>query len=190
MSHDRRPELDPRHPVHVTLRVVRGLPNLRAKRQYAVVRGALEAGAQRFGFTLVHFSVQGNHLHLLCEAEDKRALARGLKGLQVRIARRVNARLGRRGRFFADRYHAHVLSTPKEVRHALAYVLNNARKHMRQRGKAAPTRWVDPCSTAKRFFSDRADGVGINRGLRRARTWLLNVGWSLKGTVRVDTVPT
>lgn len=154
-----------------------------------MVKGALEAGADRFGFSLVHFSVQGNHLHLLCEAEDKRSLARGLKGLQVRIARRVNAFLGRRGRFFGDRYHAHVLATPREVRHALAYVLNNAKKHRRQRGRAVDKTWVDPCSTAPRFFEDRRRGVRAHRGVRAARTWLLGVGWALKGSVTPATVP-
>lgn len=155
-----------------------------------MVSAALSAGASRFGFSLVHFSVQGNHLHLLCEAEDKRALARGLKGLQVRIARRVNAWLGRSGRFFADRYHAHVLRTPREVRHALAYVLNNAKKHFAQRGRRMSAGWVDPCSTGARFYADRREGIAVNRGLRAARTWLLNVGWRLKGTVTPATLPT
>ena len=68
---------------------------------YRVVRGALDRGAARFGFRLIEFSVQSNHLHLLCEARDRRALARGLQGLLIRIARGLNRLLGRRGRVFA-----------------------------------------------------------------------------------------
>ena len=175
--------------MHVTLRVVTGLPSLRSDRLYAVVEAALRAGAERFGFSLVHHSVQGNHLHLIAEAEDARALSRGLQGLQVRIARRLNKALSRAGRVFSDRYHAHVLRTPREVRHALAYVLNNAKKHLRQAGRVVSRGWVDSCSTAGRFFADRASAVAVNRGLRAARTWLLNVGWALKGTITPATVP-
>jgi hypothetical protein len=45
--------------------------------------------------------------------------------LGARLARTVNRVLGRRGPVLADRYHQHVLRTPREARHALAYVLLN-----------------------------------------------------------------
>jgi REP element-mobilizing transposase RayT len=59
---------------------------LRAKRALAVLRRALAAGTDRFGFRLCHFSVQRDHLQLIAEAEDREALARGVKGVCVRIA--------------------------------------------------------------------------------------------------------
>ena len=82
-----------------------GLPSLRGGRLFSEVRFALAAGRGRFGLRLVHFSVQSNHLHLIVEAADARALARGMQGLLVRVARAVNRTLVRRGRLFADRYH-------------------------------------------------------------------------------------
>jgi hypothetical protein len=69
----------------------------------------------------------GNHIHLLVEAVDRRALARGMQGLGVRIARGLNAVMRRSGR--VDRYHAHILRTPTEARHARTYLLHNARRH-------------------------------------------------------------
>ena len=39
------------------------------------------AGAARFGFRLVHYAVMGNHVHLIVEAPDRRALWRGMQGL-------------------------------------------------------------------------------------------------------------
>jgi REP element-mobilizing transposase RayT len=80
-------------------------------------------------FRVVHFSVQADHLHLLVEAADKRTLSAGMRGLAVRIARRVNGLVFRRGRFWADRWHGHVLTSPRATRHSLAYVLGNFRKH-------------------------------------------------------------
>ena len=82
MSHARRPEVDGRHPVHVTLRLVRGLPSLRSGRLWPVVEAALAAGGARFGMVVVHYSVQSNHLHLLVEVTDKVALSRGMQGLR------------------------------------------------------------------------------------------------------------
>jgi len=129
VSHLRRPTLSRHHPVHVTLRIVAGVPSLRAGLRFYELRTALARGQQRFGFRLVHFSVQCNHIHLIAEAHDRRALSRGMQGLSVRLARAVNRTLQRRGRVFADRYHARALKTPRAAHFALRYVLLNARKH-------------------------------------------------------------
>lgn len=97
---------------------------------------------------VVHFSVQGNHLHLVCEAPSAKALATGMKGLSIRLARGLNRLMDGRGTVFADRYHAHILRTPAEVLHALAYVLGNFASHARRRGERVPEGWADPYSSA------------------------------------------
>jgi hypothetical protein len=99
---------------------------------------------------IVHFSIQTNHVHLIVEAKSTEALSRGMQGLLIRLAKRVNGYLGRTGKLFPDRYHAEVLSTPTQVRHALRYVLNNTRKHAGS-GRTFRPGWVDPCSTAAHF---------------------------------------
>jgi len=104
--HLRRPRVSRHSPVHVTLR--------RGKYPAAVVT-ALSAGKKGVGFRLVHYSIQSNHLHLIVEAADNKALARGMKALNVRVARAVNRLRGAQGRVFSDRYHAHVLSSPREA---------------------------------------------------------------------------
>jgi hypothetical protein len=68
---------------------------------------------------VVHFSFQENHAHLIVEADDKSSLSRGLNGLSVRLARAYNRVLGRRGRLWAERFHARALRTPREMRRAL-----------------------------------------------------------------------
>src|SRR4051794_4676322 len=131
VSHLRRPSHSLAHPLHITLRVGRGIPSLRERSLFSVVRRALDRGKRQFGFSLVQFSVQRDHLHLIAEASDRRALSRGMQGLSIRVARAVNARLGRSGKLFVDRYHARALTTPRTVRLALRYVLLNVRKHFR-----------------------------------------------------------
>jgi REP element-mobilizing transposase RayT len=198
------------HPVHVTLRIAAGLPSLRSGRLFPTVRLALAAGRERFGFRLVQFSVQSNHLHLIAEAGDSRALARGVQGLTIRMARAVNRALARRGRLFADRYHSRALKTPREVHFALRYVLLNARKH--QMGAAAdegrtamPAGFIDSCSSAPWFDNfarpdELAFGAaqtraqwrgtsGVEAPVVQARTWLLRRGSRRRGGFDIDDIP-
>ena len=172
VSHLRRPALSRLHPTHVTLRIVAGLPSLRRWRLFTEVSRALARGQDRFGFRLVHFSVQSNHLHLIAEAADRRSLSRGLQGLSVRVARAVNRHLERTGRLFADRYHARALKTPRSVYFALRYVLLNARKHLRggihpssplarsRAGTAEPSASVPPGFVDTRSSAPWFDGFG------------------------------
>jgi REP element-mobilizing transposase RayT len=106
-----------------------GVWNLRTRRCFPALATAFWGGADRFGFKLVHYSVQGNHVHLLVEAKDERALSKGMNGLGTRIARRLNRVMQRRGKVLDDRYHGHILRTPTEVRRARMYLVQNARKH-------------------------------------------------------------
>jgi putative transposase len=93
---------------------------------------------------IVHYSVQSNHIHrihLILEAEDQKALSRGMRGLTIRLARAINRVLGRRGKVFADHYYARELRTPAEVRRAIRYVLDNAMLH------AGGDPQTDPCAS-------------------------------------------
>ena len=138
---------------------------------------------EREHFRLVHYSVQSNHVHLVCEALDRGELTRGIQALATRIAKRLNRLWKRAGKLFADRYHDHILHTPREVRNALAYVLNNASKH----GVAVPRGWPDPYSSGRWFTGWRGlENRDRNAGpLACARTWLLSVGWLRHGRIEV-----
>ncbi len=194
VCHLTRPVHSWRHPIHVTLRVVGGLPTLRGAASFRRIRSALAAARARFGMLLVHFSVQRDHLHLVVEANDRRALSRGVQGLAIRVARAVNRRLGRAGRVFADRYHAHPLKTPREVKNALGYVLCNGRKH--GGAAAVPAGFVDGCSSAPWFdgwarplelaFTSSPAPAGADPPVVRPRTWLLGHGWKRRGLLDVD----
>ena len=121
--------------------------SLRARRSRKALERMVRGGAGAFGVSLVQFSVQGNHIHLLVEAPDQVSLGRAMKGMAVRLARGMNQLMGRTGPVLGDRYHAHRLTTPTEVRHAIHYIRNNFRKHEAQCGRPLPSRFVDPCSS-------------------------------------------
>src|SRR5215510_1484404 len=144
VAHRARPEHKKAQPVHVTLRAVRRIPSLRKQLVFNEIRCTIGRTARSW-FRIVHFSVQSNHVHLLVEADDKVALARGLMGAAIRIARAVNRVAGRRGNVWEDRYHARALRTPREVRHGIVYVLMNWKRHM------PGVKGFDPCSSAMSF---------------------------------------
>lgn len=133
----------------VTIKALRSVGNLRSKRAFNRIGHALRRARGRFGVRVVHFSVQRDHIHLIVEGPDARALAKAMQGLTVRIARALNRAAERSGTVFADRYHERVLRSPKQTRHAIAYVLGNAKKH--GIGITAPSGWVDAMSSAPFF---------------------------------------
>jgi REP element-mobilizing transposase RayT len=182
VRHRPRPRLARRHPVHVTVRLRAGLPNLRRFKLHQLIKAAVQGSHKKDSFHVVHYSVQGNHLHLLCEAEGEVALSRGMQGFNTRLARRLNRHWRRSGKVLADRYHVRQLRTPREVRNGLAYVLLNARRHgehLRERRG-----WIDPFSSA-RHFDGWTDPRAVGRAppgdppVEAARTWLLTEGWRL-----------
>jgi REP element-mobilizing transposase RayT len=183
VPHHARPVHKKRHPTHVTLRARSGLPNFRSERVHRMLRGILERQTQRRyrdHFQVVHYSIQSNHLHLIVESMDARAMRAGVSGLVIAFAKRLNDLLERRtGKVWGDRYHSRELMTPSEVRRALVYVLQNVRKH----GFELPGPFIDPLTTAKCFagwnmpVGDDPDPFPA----RVPRTWLLGEGWSSRG---------
>jgi hypothetical protein len=135
----------------------------------------------------------GNHVHLIVEAAGKEALGRGMQGLAIRLARTINKHFGRKGTVWGDRYHATLLGSPTQVRHALVYVLNNFGRHAAQHGRMPGKGWVDPCSSAA-WFTDWAAKPSVRwaaprGGFPQAQTWLLRVGWKRAGLIDPDEVP-
>ena len=177
VPHRKRDVINGREPVHVTARLIGGLPSLRRMHVLAVLKGAFAVGCDRFGFRLVQWSVQSNHVHFLLEAEDNESLSRGMQGLQVRMAKALNKLWGRKGRVFSDRFHSRILRTPREVRNALVYVLQNARRHGLRLHSC-----LDAFASGF-WFSGWKEGLPVVAGnpgplpLAKARTWLLETGW-------------
>jgi putative transposase len=148
-GHRARPEHDPRHPVHVTIRVVGSAAGLRRKDMHLALREATIVTAKREDFHIVHMSIQRDHVHLIVEADCKEALSNGVRGFSISAARQINrtitARGGdrRTGRVISDRFHARPLTTPRAVRNAIAYLLCNWRHHGEDRADSAQGWKVD-----------------------------------------------
>jgi REP element-mobilizing transposase RayT len=199
-SHRVRERFAKRMPVHVTMKMAKGVRGLRGRRMYKVVEAALWAAARNEDGLLCDFSVQNDHLHLVMDAANSKAMRSAVSGLAIRVAKAINALSGRKGRVFDDRYHARVLRTPTEVRRVQHYVRDNYRKHLRERLQTERTQdkaawisvgvgdrdvlrqilqssvWIDPCSSQ----AVRADGEAWPVG----RCWLLSVNAEARARAR------
>lgn len=115
VSHLRKPDIDPRFPLAITLVVSDETQRPGSRKALEVLRGTLEAVKERSGFRVLHSAVDGRNLRLIVEADGREALTRGMQSLQIRAARALNADKGRKGRVFADRFGERVLRTKGEV---------------------------------------------------------------------------
>ena len=189
MPHGTRAKVDPRYPLQVTIRAVPGLPSLRSARVFGALQRTIgRASVDRF--RVIHFSIQQDHGHFIVEGDEPRRARGGMHGLAIRLALAVNRALGRRkGKVVGDRYHVRPLTTPRQMRTSMVYVLLNYRKHLN-----APA-GVDPRSSGPHFSgwhrgaeldsanvgsraADRAGGEGITAS---PTTWMATIGWRRAG---------
>jgi REP element-mobilizing transposase RayT len=187
-AHERRPALAGlRHPVHVVLRIGAWRDRIRNRDGYAAIYKVLDQLHGDPSFRVCHASIQHNHIHLLVEAEHERALARGMQRFAIRTAKTINAAQGLVGPLFAHRYHATQITTTSHARHALAYVLNNWRRHREDRRREGVP--IDRYSSGIRFDGWRGTPAwAIPAGYKPLTvspptTWLLSAGWRLHGAI-------
>jgi REP element-mobilizing transposase RayT len=199
-KHKKRPSLRANEPVHVIIRVDREVGSLRRRRAYQALRRALATAFQRTDFRVGEISLQKEHIHLVVEATDERALAKGMQGLQIAAARYLNAAISiergwqRQGRVFVDRYHARILHTPSEVRNVLNYVLNNWRHHGEDQDIDTMFWAVDYFSTGPSFAGWNEPAPPLPSQYERLprsvpESWLLREGWRRGGVISMHAVP-
>ena len=204
-GHRKRLAFKPNQPVHVVMRVVPEVGNLRQRLMYAAIVRASIVAAKREDARIIEMSIQRTHIHLIVEADGPTALARLMQAFEISAAKLINrahseargVEKRRRGRVFTDRYHASVITSPRQMWNTLAYVLNNWRKHGEDAGSLMRHFAVDPFSTGPAFGAFAADDLENASfpatyqplRVRPARTWLACVGWRRHGLIRRDEIP-
>ncbi|TMA82076.1 MAG: hypothetical protein E6J72_03800 [Deltaproteobacteria bacterium] len=151
-----------RLPAHVTLRLRPSLPSLRTVAVVRELERTFAAGCARPGFRLAHYSLQGNHAHLIVEVTDRDALGRGMNAIGARIARAVNRVAGR------------VLSRSRVVL-----------------DRASSAVWFDGWKRwAPGAHYEHGPPPARRRcPVARPRTWLLRIGWRRHGLLDPSDVP-
>jgi putative transposase len=201
--HKTREAFKASEPAHVVIRATPEIGSLRRRNIYHACRRALVTSFAHDTCRIVHISIQGTHVHLLVEADNRMALARGMQGFQISAAKHINAavtkRRGtrRRGSVFPDRYHVEIITSRRRARHALAYILNNWRKHAEHRAALMQNHSVDPFSSAPSFEGWRDLGEALDvlpdsyepLPVWHPKTWLLSEGWKMYGLISATEIP-
>ncbi|MBX3160971.1 MAG: transposase [Deltaproteobacteria bacterium] len=210
----RRPEFSGWRAFHVTQRVSSVVGRLRRRDAYHALRKAMQCAFARRDFRIVHISIEHDHLHLVVEAASGAALRRGMHGFLISAARRLNnadgdiagrrarlvrehgrtrviaaSRPGQRGAVFEDPYHLVAITSPRQARNTIAYVLNNYRHH------------GEPSVSDVDFYSSGPTFRGWSESpsplptayqplpVQPPGTWLLATGWRKAGPISLHEVP-
>lgn len=195
VAHRTREPLSAKHPVHVVLRP-RVKIEWRCGEYYKHVRLALWGLVGRPDFRVTHVSIQDTHLHLIVEAADAAALSKGMQSFGIRLARSIRSRNGQSGSVFKYRYHATQIRSARQARNAIAYVLNNWRRHGADWVcKEAQQARVDPYSSGALFDGWIGGAFGPAPGnyqalpVARPQTDLLLWEWKRYGLIDTNEVP-
>jgi REP element-mobilizing transposase RayT len=173
---------------------IRQRVTLRRREIYQALRGVLARYLGRADFRIVHLSIQDSHVHLLVDAAHRRALSRGMQSFAINAARAFHAVDGGCGKVFEYRYYSTQIKTARYARHALAYVLNNWRRHRLdfENGRQL-TRKLDPYSSAI-SFQGWTERFAVPRGyeplpVSPPGTRLLARDWSRYGPIEPEHRP-
>ncbi|MGZ3723349.1 MAG: hypothetical protein ACXVA9_10485 [Bdellovibrionales bacterium] len=185
VSHAKRERVDFKKPLHITLKLKKGVANLRNRQTLMNFRNAVNS-AKPFGLNVIHYSLQNDHVHLIVEAKDSASLGNGMKSLCCRVGKAVRKIAGGTGAVFMGRFHMHVLKTPTEMKRALEYVLLNTAKHMKH------LEHIDEFSSGvafaewRKLIGRRLSGLiesqvrkapSVFRELSAPQSWLCREGW-------------
>ena len=141
-------------PVLAVWHMQRNVGSLRGKKLFRQVEQAFRRCHRKSGFRVTHFAVRGAEVQMIVEADDTPRLSRGMQGLGVSMAKRINLSSRRQGPAFDDRFSARMLRTPDEVARALE------RLHAEQ----------------SEFSSDGCPSKSGPALVAPARTWLMRIG--------------
>ena len=189
IPHRSRPALSRHQAAHVTVKVLPMRRSLRSPRARLALEAIFVAEKRRQGFRLLHYCIRRDHIHLVCESDDALKLSRAMQRLGSRIARSLNRLWDRTGSFFADRYHGRVITTPRELRNVLRYVLLNLHKDALIQDGQLLGGGFDPCSSARWFdgwhpSEPRPPPDEREPAVTEPKSWLARQGWRRHGLLR------
>jgi len=105
---------------------------------------------QKFGFELIAYCLMTNHVHLVVH-DDKKQFSLVMQSLEVRYSKYFNAKYGRSGYLFQDRFRSESIDTAEYLLTVIHYVHRNPEKA--GMCKMADYRWSS--------YADYVDGAGL-----------------------------
>jgi hypothetical protein len=120
VAHRTRPRIGLKTALHINIKLKASIRNKECLR---LLKRSI-SNARKHGLSVIHYSLQSNHVHLIVESSSNEIMTRGMRSLTITFAKGL-----KRGRVQIERYHLHVLRSLRETRNAVMYVLFNQQTH-------------------------------------------------------------
>ena len=150
IRHTKREEITRNSPLHLTIKLIRA--DVQNKTILKALRHAIWR-ARLQGLSIIHYSLEHDHIHLYAEANDNLVLAKSMKALGGSLVKKINFYFKTKGRCYKTRYHLRILRSATEVKNVINYILKNGIKHRRTKSI------IDPYNSALVLHDFRIIGI-------------------------------
>jgi REP element-mobilizing transposase RayT len=123
--------------LHLTLKIEKNKANLKNKSILKALQQSIKK-ARLLGLKVIQYTLEYDHVHLLVESSDKISLGKGMQSLGISFSKKINKIKKQNGKVFKTRYHFRKLSTPREIKNVLNYILGNGVKHKESSSIVSP----------------------------------------------------
>ncbi len=110
---------------HVTSRVNNREMLLEPDRAKKLFEKVLYRAKKKYSFSIEHFTIMNNHIHLILQPQDNESLSRIMQWILSVYALVYNRNTGRSGHFWGERFFSVVLNSLQQYMHAYEYISNN-----------------------------------------------------------------
>jgi len=85
-------------------------------------RRRLGAALDRFGVSLLSYAITSNHTHEILTSPNEKRISQMMQSLEGKFAEYYNARKGRRGAFWEDRFHSTMIQEGSHLLDCMVYI--------------------------------------------------------------------
>lgn len=118
--------IDPKHPIHLTLRSARRDVSMLHPRNIRVIESCVREKAKKHGVRVYRFANVGNHLHLLIKAPSRRGFQAFLREAAGRIAMLMTRSCkGNPGRYWEKLAWSRIVQWGQDFQELALYLIKN-----------------------------------------------------------------
>lgn len=130
IRHTTREVIKKKTALHLTIKVRPNKADIKSKAVLKALHHAIKR-ARLKKLKIIHYTLEYNHLHLLVETSGNQALHSGMQALGISLSKAINRIKFCSGGVYKHRYHLRVITSLRDYKNVLNYILNNGVKHKR-----------------------------------------------------------
>ena len=157
--------------LHLTIKVRENKADIKSKTILKALHHAIKRARMK-QLRILHYTLEYNHVHLLVEATGNKILHSGMQAMGISFSKAINKIKCLKGSVYKNRYHFRSLKTRRELKNAILYIFNNARKHKRSLSALDP---FNSLVHEKRISADMQKTINNSYFLTKLRVQLKEI---------------